>query len=287
MKKNIFDFGFFIVICALYAFLIIGIAQLTDFTDKKTRITKTVSNPNENDSLILDPNLNLTIPSNNTMNYDLAISLFGCNLIACLEIKSNFPIGVDLLNYISYKNATIGVILKTIDAIWVVFRGTQNVNEWTQNLLIQQVPHSENFNGQKHKGFLDIYLSLNIVDFLNELQPQNLYICGHSLGGALSLLLMSDSKLLITNKACYLFGTPRVGNATFANELIGQSVFRIVNRADIVNELPPCVSPNFIGNPNDVFIYQHIEKELISFEDNRNSFNQNHALKTYLHFLQN
>ncbi len=284
---------FFIFVCILYCFAIIGILELLNYTDKKTRIEATITNSNEDLSLLLISYLELVVPQNEVSSYSAQIALFGCNLIACLDLSFvngeqilplNLPIGVNLIKHILYKNTTIGLVLQTSDAIWVIFRGTQTVAEWRKDLLIQQVDY---LNGKVHKGFLDVYLALNLVSFLNTISTSTLYIFGHSLGGALSLLLLSDPNLIIQQKACYLFGTPRIGNNEFGQNLIGKSVFRIVNRADIVNDLPPTVSPNFIGNPNDVFLYQHNETSIIFFENNQGSFIQNHALKTYLDFLIN
>ncbi len=60
----------------------------------------------------------------------------------------------------------------------------------------------------------------------------------------------------------------------------------MTNFADIVCDLPPAVSPNFIGgDPDDVFLYSH-PGQAINFEDNRGALLYNHAMECYLTFLK-
>ena len=68
-------------------------------------------------------------------------------------------------------------------------------------------------------------------------KPLQLFITGHSLGGALALLA---TKLVAPNVdgACYTFGAPRVGNYEYFR-YIKTPVYRIVNSADIVPRVPP------------------------------------------------
>ncbi len=296
-------FFFYLFICVLFSVLIVSALQLANYNDKKRRIELAIENNifcplnTTNTDCVLQSNLELTIPSN-TIEYSSEIALFGCNLIACLDLAFidhaqkqgiNIPNGVDIVKHILYKDTTIGLICRTnINTIWIVFRGTQTMQEWKKDLLIQQISSSK-FEGLIHEGFLQVYRSIHndVHNTLTEIGTIDfLYICGQSLGGALSLLLIADPLTNQNNKACYLFGTPRIGNPDFANSLTDLNIYRIVNRADIICDLPTSVSPNFVGDPNDVFLYQHpTNSEIVFFEDNRSSIIENHSLKTYLQFL--
>ncbi|WP_300033394.1 lipase family protein [uncultured Roseobacter sp.] len=71
------------------------------------------------------------------------------------------------------------------------------------------------------------------------------WICGHSLGGALATLaaarLVADGTLDADDIAgVYTFGQPRVGDADFAGSYpLAERHFRMVNRNDIVTRVPP------------------------------------------------
>lgn len=310
MNKYSVYVSLFVVICILLGLLIGGAIEYARLIDAKNRVLKTFNNhiycPENTDKkeCILTPNFDLAVPTQ-TAQYSVEIALYGCNLIGCMELAFEkvsadkesldipLPTGVEILKKIYYKQTTIGLICQTPDTIWIVFRGSQTVAEWQKDLLIQQVVETK-FKGKVHEGFLDIYnsIQMEIYSFLQQHQSsfhdRYLYICGYSLGGALSQMLLVDSENSMNffiEKQVYLFGTPRVGNQKFADSLSNYNIYRIQNTADIVCDLPPSVSPNFVSNPNDVFLYQHNQKETIQFTINRSSFVENHSIKTYLTFL--
>lgn len=282
----------------LIIFFILAIIQIVNLNDTKHRIDKTIQNKifcpadTTNPSCKLQPNLNLDLPANNS-EFDPKLAHFGCNLIGCLEISLQtkpitpimLPKNVSLDLQIVYGTNIIALVCSTENATWVVFRGTHSEEEWKQDLMIEQVS-STSFQGLLHKGFLNIYSQIKqqILDILKQKNADNyLYICGHSLGGALSQLLLLDSQNLnFVSKQAFLFGCPRLGNPVFAASLTDLNIFRFTNDADLVCQLPPPVSPNFVGNANDVFLYQHNQKIDLNFIDNRSSYYQNHALQTYL-----
>lgn len=65
---------------------------------------------------------------------------------------------------------------------------------------------------------------------------KNLYICGHSLGGALALL--HSSELRDNNPLLYTYGSPRVFTGSGVNALASVNHFRHVNDADTVTSVP-------------------------------------------------
>ncbi len=90
-----------------------------------------------------------------------------------------------------------------------------------------------------HDGFRRAFAHVHalINEKLPEIQGYKLYITGHSLGGALAKVateaLSGDNVA-----ACYTFGSPKVGNLDFGDNL-KVPIYRIVNAADAVPRVPP------------------------------------------------
>lgn len=67
-----------------------------------------------------------------------------------------------------------------------------------------------------------------------------IYVTGHSLGGALSLLAAPEIKKTFGHAdLTYAYGCPRVGNSNFAKFIEEMNGLRIIHYADIVVHLPP------------------------------------------------
>ena len=76
------------------------------------------------------------------------------------------------------------------------------------------------------------------------LENQQVWVTGHSLGGALAVLLAATlMETGIKVSGLYTFGAPRVGDEEFANrlndELSDGAHWRVVNEEDLVPHLPP------------------------------------------------
>lgn len=95
-----------------------------------------------------------------------------------------------------------------------------------------------------HRGF---FLSMDVLwpelfDDLSKLEG-DLYITGHSLGGAIAVLAgrrILDSELASPKlQGVYTFGQPMVGNKRFARQSKGLNLHRHVYDQDVVAYLPP------------------------------------------------
>lgn len=127
----------------------------------------------------------------------------------------------------------------------LAFRGTEtdcaDIREVIKDIKSDLKANLVNIVGEEkiHKGFLDAFKLVKdeIEQDLTAFEDVPLFITGHSLGGALSVVatrfLGSES-----HGACYTFGGPRVGNEELA-ERIKTPIYRVVNSADAVPRLPP------------------------------------------------
>lgn len=132
----------------------------------------------------------------------------------------------------------------------LVFRGTEPKLKDIKtdvNATLKTVEYSKGAV-RIHQGYYAQYESLQ--DEISEslkceaLQDHQLYITGHSLGGALAItaikFLSSDS-----TGACYTFGSPPVGTKEFDRD-IKTPIYRIVNHVDIVPRLPNPILVYFV-----------------------------------------
>ncbi|PSS24038.1 Feruloyl esterase A precursor [Actinidia chinensis var. chinensis] len=161
----------------------------------------------------------------------------------------------------------------------VAFRGTEQTR-WkdlrTDLMLVPAGLNPERIGGdfkqevQVHSGFLSAYDSVRTrilsliklaVEYLDDgaepLHKWQVYVTGHSLGGALATLLaleLSSSQLAkrgAVSVTMYNFGSPRVGNKKFAevyNEKVKDS-WRVVNHRDIIPTVPRLMGYCHVAQP--------------------------------------
>ncbi len=142
-----------------------------------------------------------------------------------------------------------GFWCKTDSIALLAFRGTSNVGQWLRDARFLPALHPW---GLVHGGFLTgLFLAEGPLQEFDEAagQAKDIWITGHSLGGALAVL--AAARLKITKglaPSLYTYGQPRVGFSNFADrfgtELAGK-LYRFVNQSDIVPRVPPG------------FLYQH------------------------------
>jgi triacylglycerol lipase len=160
------------------------------------------------------------------------------------------------------------------NSIYVVFRGTAETVEVQADLDVVQVPYDlVPHGGDVSDGFLSIYLGTQenpiepeILTKLDELigtgNYDTVFITGHSLGGALSVLAFPDlsQNVNISNVIMYSFAGPGVGNSTFANTYesgygMSHISWRVVNTNDLYPMLPP------LGLDCPGFTYEQVNGE--------------------------
>ena len=124
----------------------------------------------------------------------------------------------------------------------LAFRGTEPSLKDIKsdiNARLETVQHNEK-PVQIHSGYLAGFNSIRdeIKEALDgeEVKGLQLFITGHSLGGALAITAVKFLASDITG-ACYTFGSPPVGTKTFDHD-IRTPIYRVVNHVDIVPRLP-------------------------------------------------
>lgn len=130
---------------------------------------------------------------------------------------------------------------------------------WITDLNAQRQPYPGLRGATVHKGFYNAYLSvarqvnLAAKSLLANCQNCHVYVTGHSLGGAIATLAAADLYSLTPDLTLYTFGSPRVGDQTFATyfDKIVPDTFRIVNNNDLVPHLPQ----RFLG-------FRHVSREI-------------------------
>ncbi|OOF57605.1 hypothetical protein BKK56_01020 [Rodentibacter genomosp. 2] len=129
----------------------------------------------------------------------------------------------------------------------IAVRGTYEL--WHDGVIIdgdaEQVKPDPNTNikGEFHKGFYTQAKSIiqngRFKALLQVIKGKELYITGHSLGGAVATILSAYLYEKGLKPLLYTYGSPRVGNVYFANYYANRFThFRHVNGGDIVPAVP-------------------------------------------------
>jgi hypothetical protein len=148
--------------------------------------------------------------------------------------------------------------------ICIIFRGSDSIIDWFWNVLA--VKKHKNEFGKVHSGFhFATYRLLHnkkFIDFI-EKNPGEIYIAGHSKGGAMATVM---APYLFRVKAIYAFGVPRVGNWDYSkNYPMKDRLFMFRNKWDCIFHLPPLW-----------FFYKHVDGHFYKFDSGK------HAVGEYL-----
>lgn len=145
---------------------------------------------------------------------------------------------------------TTAVVLRSAVSAIVSFRGTElALDDWYTDARIRRVRFAIGgvHLGGVHLGFRE---ALAVVEddvmavlATPELRDRPLWLTGHSLGGALAVLLAARLRVMGRPiQGVYTFGQPRVGNYALAatlDQLLAGRHFRLVNGNDPVPRVPP------------------------------------------------
>ena len=141
--------------------------------------------------------------------------------------------------YIDVEGAQAYVMSDSKDVL-IACRGTEptQLNDVLADLKTFPVKH--HLGGKVHRGFYAEYDKVipGIKEALakhDKKGVKDVWVCGHSLGGAMALLVSVELK---PSGGCHTFGQPRVGNVEFL-KVIDFPYYRYRNNNDIVPGVPP------------------------------------------------
>ncbi|HBE71236.1 MAG TPA: hypothetical protein DDW52_24075 [Planctomycetaceae bacterium] len=168
--------------------------------------------------------------------------------------KSPLPTQGWQLGWLGERTKFSGIVLTHTRQIVIAFRGTRieshQLLEGAELFLLnpddfridgQFLKASGPLGGKVHQGFLSAYEALQPAvqqSLAKVAEDHQFWLTGHSLGGALATLAAVDLHGRHSNKL-FSFGSPRVGDETFAAHLADREHFRFVNAADWVSQVPP------------------------------------------------
>ena len=176
--------------------------------------------------------------------------------------------------------------------IVVCFRGTEP-DEFSDILAdLNAIPRRSMTDGWVHSGFrgeLDKVWNL-ITNLVSQNAEKELYICGHSLGGAMATLAASR---LSQTEELYTFGSPRVGTRSFVKALKAVH-WRFVNNNDIVTRVPLALMGykhhgtlcyiNHYGKIRKMTAWQRIKDKFRGYRDGALDGAMDHSMKNYVDY---
>jgi triacylglycerol lipase len=175
--------------------------------------------------------------------------------------------------------------------VFVSFRGTQSLQDWLENITIGHTHHPW---GNVEKGFSDIYGQVS--NAVKGFAPAgaNVFVTGHSLGGALAVLATADLKMSGWSPVMYSFAGPRTGDLGFAASFNREvpSAWRVVNTEDLVTTVPLATGVvSETVNPFSLLgLLQHLAGGLeyehvgipVDFTQHNGNITDNHDVRTYI-----
>ena len=134
-----------------------------------------------------------------------------------------------------------GVLPGSSNPLILAFRGTHELRDWITDAEFWREPGPA---GTVHHGFLRAADSV-LPALLRALPPPRVapvYLTGHSLGGALAMLVAYELFLReIPVAGVITFGQPRVGDRDWAkiyDHVLGDVTWRVVHEEDLVPRIP-------------------------------------------------
>ena len=167
-----------------------------------------------------------------------------------VEIAENVPTG-KLHKFINDPDTDIQVgiaISEGKQRITVVFRGSESISDWYYDLMVFKQKLKDDI--YVHSGFYTQLTRNSVYDelvesikmLLKDHPDYNIYVTGHSLGGALSTLFGYMLANTVENNVNVVsFASPRVGNYEWKKsfeETRNLTHYRITNKRDIVTAFP-------------------------------------------------
>lgn len=214
---------------------------------------------------------------------------------ASLAIK----LGYNNVELIDNQNAQCMIFENDTDIV-VAFRGTEPDQLKDVIADLKSWKHRSKGKGQVHDGFYDEVKKVwnDVVAYIDANPDKKLYICGHSLGGGMSMV--AAARLQSRVEAVYTYGCPRTGDKVWRRNCYFTH-YRFVNCNDIVPKVPLKIMGykhygtlqylNYYGDFRNASFWQRTKDQFrATFSDWRKLrfFNnvKDHVISSYLDKLQ-
>lgn len=156
-------------------------------------------------------------------------------------------------NFVISEPTGVVVGHKVNDTLFIGFRGTKFHLDWRINFRAEQIPfgplHWLQFpyvclHGKAHRGFTDeaTRISTKIIEKIensNNNELNRIFLCGHSLGGAVAAISQNILNILNVEITTTVFGAPRYCNSEFLLPSLKNLPTQFRNYGDIVPFTPP------------------------------------------------
>ena len=160
-------------------------------------------------------------------------------------------IGYTRYQSLSYeRTSTQGFVTSNGKQTVIAFRGSTDWVDWVADFSFRTIEGGKlNLGGKVHAGFAKVIEGvwpqiLSAISTVGGTQQQ-IWVTGHSLGGAMATLTaIKLAKLGYSVAPVYTFGAPRQGNEDHIAEVkawLGGKHYRILNGQDLVPRVPPTV----------------------------------------------
>lgn len=160
-----------------------------------------------------------------------------------LEHEQEHPARLHFFDDEKFGTDTQAFITHHDEIVLIAVRGTASGADALRDANAHQVPFSEGV-GKAHEGFYQAYRAMRdfVLHYLDLFHSgQRIVICGHSLGGAIALLLAEGLRRVPGsqyNILLYTYGAPRAADSEFADGASSLIHHRIVNHNDPVPSVP-------------------------------------------------
>ena len=167
----------------------------------------------------------------------------------------------DIKWFENIKTDTQCIVLSNSDSIVIVCRGSESDRDWQTNFELNQTNTKKSY---VHAGFYKAMSSVfdyivNYIKGIPEYRAKDLYVTGHSLGGALSANFGYFIDDIIRVESVWMLGCPRWASpmaTKIFNKQLRKRSFRIVYNNDIVTRIPfKIMIKKWAG-----WVYRHVGK---------------------------